>query len=126
MNVQLNVHPRSKINKAAFLKLASGANLELFKYEAPDQMKEQPKNSDFGGHHIALYVDNMDEAAEYLESKGMQIIGEPMTMTEGPNAGVIWGYFLSPWGLQLELVSYENSQAYEKNTSNRVFPIKLN
>lgn len=121
MKVHLNVHPRAKINKAAFMKLASGANLELFEYEAPKQLKEQPKNSDYGGHHIALYVNNMDEAVEYLRLKGVQINGEPKTMTEGPNAGITWVYFLAPWGLQMELVSYENGQAYEKNTSKRAF-----
>jgi catechol 2,3-dioxygenase-like lactoylglutathione lyase family enzyme len=126
MKVHLNVHPRAKINKAVMLKLATGANLELFEYEAPYQVKEQPKNSDYGGHHITLYVDNMDNAVEYLKSKGIQINGEPMIMTEGPNAGITWVYFLTPWGLQMELVSYENGQAYEKTTSERAFtPEKL-
>jgi len=121
MKDHLNVHPRSKINKAAFLKLANGANIEIFEYEAPDQVKKQPKNSDWGGHHIALYVENMNEAVKYLKSKGITINGEPMTMADGPNAGMTWVYFLAPWGMQLELVSYENGQAYEKDTDKRAF-----
>lgn len=126
MEEHLNVHPRARIPKAAFVKCANGANLEIFEYESPDQVKRMPKNSDWGGHHIAFYVDNMDEAVKYLKSKGVKVQGEPITMTEGPNAGVSWVYFLSPWGMQLELVSYENGQAYEKTTTKRAFtPKKL-
>ena len=28
------------------------------------------KNSDIGGYHIALYVDDIKEAKDYLDSKG--------------------------------------------------------
>lgn len=121
MKDHLNVHPRAKIHKAVMLKLANGANLEIFEYSAPNQVRKQPLNSDFGGHHIAFYVENMDEAVKYLKSNNVKINGEPMTMTEGPNAGMTWVYFLTPWGMQLELVSYENGQGYEKTTDKRAF-----
>ena len=40
-------------------------------------------------------------------------LGDPTTMTEGPSAGETWVYFLAPWGMQLELVSYPDGKAYE-------------
>jgi hypothetical protein len=42
-------------------------------------------------------------------------------MTEGPNAGLSWVYFLAPWGMQLELVSAPDGMAYEKETDRRVW-----
>jgi hypothetical protein len=36
---------------------------------------------------------------------------------DGPSAGQSWVYFLSPWGMQLELVSYPDGKAYERGAS---------
>jgi len=125
MEDHLNVHPRARIPKAAFVKCGNGANLEIFEYESPDQVKRLPRNSDWGGHHVAFYVEDMTIAVEYLKANDGKVLGEPITMTEGPNAGITWVYFLAPWGMQLELVSYEKGQAYEQTTNKRAFkPVK--
>jgi hypothetical protein len=42
-------------------------------------------------------------------------------MTDGPTAGESWVYFMSPWGMQLELVSYPNGKAYEHSSSLSLF-----
>ena len=34
-------------------------------------------------------------------------------MDSGPTQGLTWVYFLSPWGMQLELVSYPAGLAVE-------------
>ncbi len=115
MQKHLNVNPRAKIPSIAIVKLGNGANFEIFEYEVANQNKVTPKNSDVGGSHIALYVDNISEAVEYLRSKNIQLLGDITTMTEGPSAGESWIYFLSPWGMQLELVSYPNGKQYENN-----------
>lgn len=124
MTTHLNVHPRTEIPAAAIVKLANGANFEIFEYNSPDQKKEMPKNSDWAGRHIAFYVENIDVAVEYLKENNIQILGEVTTMTTGPSAGESWIYFLSPWGMQLELVSYENGKAYEKTTTKKAFTPK--
>lgn len=121
MEEHLDVHPRTKIPKAAIVKCGNGANLEIFEYEAPDQEKKVPRNSDWGGRHTAFYVDNMDEAVAYLKENGVKVLGEPTVMTEGPSAGETWVYFLTPWGMSLELVSYNKGKAYEKTTEVRGF-----
>jgi catechol 2,3-dioxygenase-like lactoylglutathione lyase family enzyme len=121
MATHLNVDVRAVIPRIRLLRCKNGANFEIFEYEAPEQRREPPRNSDIGGHHIAFYVDDMDAAVNYLRSKGVRILGKPTIMTEGPNAGETWVYFLTPWGMQLELVSYPKGKAYEKETERRLW-----
>ena len=103
----LNVHPRTVMRRLHFFRLGGQAVFEVFEYEAPDQQTHVPKNSDIGGHHVALYVDDLDAAVEYLKSKGVTVLGEP-TVSKNASEGQRWVYFLAPWGMQFELVSYPN------------------
>lgn len=121
MEKTLNVHPRTVMKKLKFLRCKNGSNFEIFEYAAPGQNMQQPQNSDVGGHHLAFYVDDFDEALDYLRSKGVRILGEPVVRTEGPSGGQTWIYFLTPWGMQLELVSYPNGKAYEKDYDLRLW-----
>jgi catechol 2,3-dioxygenase-like lactoylglutathione lyase family enzyme len=108
----LNVHPRTLMRELHFFRLGGQAVFEVFEYQAPDQRTEVPKNSDIGGHHVAIYVDDLDEAVEYLKSKGVQVLGDP-TVSKNASEGQRWVYFLAPWGLQFELVSYPNGKAFD-------------
>ncbi len=121
MAVQLGVDPRARVRKLRFLRLGHGLNIELFEYEAPAQRREVPANSDVGGHHLALYVDDFDAALAYLRAHGVEIMGEPVVRHAGPSAGQTWVYFRAPWGLQLELLSYPSGKAYERETARRLW-----
>src|ERR1700719_4049326 len=55
----VNVNPRAVIDEISLVRCGYVSNIELFQYKSPDQVKDMPKNSDFGGHHIALYVDDI-------------------------------------------------------------------
>jgi catechol 2,3-dioxygenase-like lactoylglutathione lyase family enzyme len=112
----LNVHPRSVLRGVKFLRCGNGSNFEIFEYQAPEQRLEQPRNSDVGGHHLAFYVDDCHAAAAFLKQHGCKLLGEPRESPSGPSAGQTWVYFLTPWGMQCELVSYPNGKAYEKTT----------
>lgn len=83
MAENLNVNPRASIPVAHMVRCANGTNFEIFDYDSPDQRLEQPRNSDIGGHHIAFYVDDMDEAVTYMKDKGVQFLGEPHLFTDG-------------------------------------------
>jgi catechol 2,3-dioxygenase-like lactoylglutathione lyase family enzyme len=119
MQVQLGVHPRTVIREIRFLRLGNGSNLELFQYDAADGQNPQPRNSDIGGYHLALYVDDMDAAIAHLRAHDVEIMGEPVK-SAGASEGQRWLYFRSPWGLQFELVSFPEGKAYEKDA-----PVKL-
>lgn len=112
MTEHLNVHPRAVMRKLHFFRLGGQAIFEVFEYEAPDQRRELPRNSDIGGHHVALYVDDLDAAVAHLHAHGVRVLGEP-TVSKGASFGQRWVYFLSPWGMQFELVSYPNGKAFD-------------
>jgi catechol 2,3-dioxygenase-like lactoylglutathione lyase family enzyme len=109
----LNVDPRAVMRQLHFYRCGGQAVFEVFEYSAPDQNTVLPRNSDIGGHHVALYVDDLDAAVEYLHSHGLTVLGEP-TASRGPSEGQRWIYFLTPWGMQWELVSYPDGKAYDK------------
>jgi glyoxylase I family protein len=114
MSEHLNVHDRAVAPRIYFFRMGGQAILEVFEYHAPDQRPEPPRNSDIGGHHIALYVDDLDAAVADLRRRGLRVLGEP-TVSKGPHEGQRWIYFLAPWGLQCELVSYPNGKAFFRN-----------
>ena len=113
MAVHLNVHPRTTMHNR-FFRVGDQAIFEVFEYTAPDQNPSQPRNSDIGGHHVALYVDDLDAAVEHLRAHGVRVLGEP-TVSKGAHEGQRWIYFLTPWGMQFELVSYPHGKAYFRN-----------
>lgn len=111
----LNVDPRAVIEQITMMRCGFGSNIELFKYTAPDQKTVYPKNSDIGGYHVAIYVDDIDKAAEYLKANGVRTLQGPLPVTEGPAAGQTILYFYAPWGLQMEAISFPGGMAYEKD-----------
>ena len=109
----MNLHVRAVMKQLRFFRCGGRAIFEVFEYSAPDQRTELPRNSDFGGHHVALYVDDLDAAVAYLRDQGVTVLGEP-TASRGPSEGQRWVYFLAPWGMQFELVSYPGGKAYDR------------
>lgn len=111
MRRQLGVHPRAVIRRLVMLRCANGANFELFQYELDGMAMVPPKNSDVGGHHLAFHVTDIAAAVAHLRVHGVTVQGDIVTMDAGPSRGLSWVYFLSPWGMQLELVSAPRGQA---------------
>ena len=56
----LNVPARRAVNEIRFYRCGFGLNFEVFEYERHDGQRAVPRNSDLGGHHVALYVDDID------------------------------------------------------------------
>ncbi|MCC4118462.1 VOC family protein [Aromatoleum toluclasticum] len=121
METHLNVDRSAVMKRLKFLRCGFGSNFEIFEYEARDQNRCLPKNSDVGGHHLALYVEDINASIAYLVSKGIRVLGEPTVRTTGPSAGQSWVYFLAPWGMQLELVSYPYGKGYESACERRLW-----
>ena len=113
MREHLDVDPRAVMQQLHFFRCGTQAIFEVFQYAAPDQRTAQPRNSDIGGHHVALYVEDLDTAVAYLHEQGVHVLGEP-TASRGPSQGQRWVYFRAPWGMTFELVSYPGGKAYDR------------
>ncbi|MBF9030919.1 VOC family protein [Rhodobacterales bacterium HKCCE3408] len=111
MEVHLGVNPRAVIKTLRMLRCKNGPAFELFEYDLEGADQTPPPNSDVGGMHLGFVVDDMGAAVAHLKAHGVEVQGEPTTMTEGPSEGLTWVYFLAPWGMQLELVSYPDGMA---------------
>jgi catechol 2,3-dioxygenase-like lactoylglutathione lyase family enzyme len=122
----LDVDPRAVVQQITMVRCGRSANIELFRYTAPDQRTTFPKNSDFAGHHIAFYVTDIDAAVAYMVSKGAQKFLGPVPLTDGPAAGQTINYFRTPFGTYVELISYPNGMAYEADPSRPLWSPKRN
>jgi catechol 2,3-dioxygenase-like lactoylglutathione lyase family enzyme len=114
METHLNVDPRAVIKSLRMLRCKNGPAFELFEYALKGASQTPPQNSDVGAAHLGFVVKNIDEAVKHLKSHNIMVQGGPTTMETGPSAGLTWVYFLSPWGMQLELVSYPKGMAIMK------------
>ncbi len=114
MSDHLGVEPAAVMRRLRFYRLGAQAIFEIFEYQAPHQRRQPPRNSDVGGHHVALYVEDLDAAVAALRRAGLVVLGEPTT-SRGASEGQRWVYFLAPWGMQFELVSYPKGKAFDRN-----------
>ena len=114
MSDVLGVDARAVIRTITLLRCGNGSNIELFHYSAPDQTAPRLRNSDIGGHHLAFYVDDIAATKAYLDARGVRTFAGPLPIEDGPAAGQTILYFLAPWGLQLEAISYPKGMAYER------------
>jgi catechol 2,3-dioxygenase-like lactoylglutathione lyase family enzyme len=105
--------PRAVIQQITEGRGGNGPNVELFSYTAPDQDRTFRRNSDWGGHHIAFYVRDIDKAVDWMVRKGVTKLLGPFAVADGPAAGQTINYFKAPFEF-VELISYPHGMAYEK------------
>lgn len=108
--------PRADSVSLAMLRCGTGSNIELFEYENSKGSTVMPKAEDIGASHIAFYTGDIKGAVAYLKSQGITVLGEPITMPSGDTEGETWVHFRSPWGSEMELVSYPQGKGYEKHS----------
>lgn len=105
----------------AMLQVGPNLMLELFQYEKPaDQRRTPPRNCDWGGHHVAFKVADLEVAKKYLAGKGCKVMAGPIVLDQGPCATTRVNYVLDPWGNQLELVEYTR-QAFEETAPVKIY-----
>jgi catechol 2,3-dioxygenase-like lactoylglutathione lyase family enzyme len=122
----VGVNPRAVIPQIKQLRIGHSANIELLEYQAPHQSHTHPKNSDFGGHHIAFYVRDIAKAVKYMESRGVEKLFGPFSVTAGPAAGQTINYFRTPFGLFIEFITYPHGEAYQRAGLRPLWSPKLN
>jgi catechol 2,3-dioxygenase-like lactoylglutathione lyase family enzyme len=109
---EMRIHPRS-VERLAMLRLGPGATVELLEFaRAGKTDQEAPEVSGHSVAHLALAVDDIEAAIAGLTgTPGVQILKGPVTVDDGPAAGLRWIYLLAPWGLALELIELPVSAA---------------
>ncbi|MEO8906690.1 MAG: VOC family protein [Microbacteriaceae bacterium] len=112
-----DLHPRSVVKQLAVVR-SPLLNFELFEGSAPDQATHWPRLLDIGGLHLALYVDDIDAALDFLVAAGCESLGGIKPLG-GPETGdgARFGHVRTPFGLYLELITYPNGREYEANAS---------
>ena len=113
----VDVDPRAVIDQISLVRGGNGASIELFQYEAPDQDRTFRRNSDYGAHHIAFYVRDIELAVWAMKHAGAQKLFGPFAVTDGPAAGQSINYFATPFGTFIELISYPHGMAYEQTAA---------
>jgi catechol 2,3-dioxygenase-like lactoylglutathione lyase family enzyme len=121
MTTHLDVNSFAEV-RLAVLRCGPANNIELVEFKAPDQNIVPPKVSDVGGRHLAFYVDDMDAIA-YLKSQPEVKVLEPIIHppNEGEEAGIKCTYFVTPWGMYMELITRPEHMPYEVRTEARLF-----
>jgi catechol 2,3-dioxygenase-like lactoylglutathione lyase family enzyme len=101
------------------LRMGPTDTVELNRF--PGARRDWPRNSDVGGNHLALYVDDVDAAAAYLAAQaGCAVLGAPETIPDGPLAGDRWVYVRTGIGLYVEVVHMpDGGLPYERGTAAR-------
>ena len=123
MTHRLGTPAHTKIKDLVFLRCGDGTSLELFEYSGEDSGARPKRNSEIGGAHIAIEVEDTHATVERLKAKGIEFLDGPNVVTQGPLAGLTWIYFYAPWGQSLEFVSF-NKLGYETETTNRIWSAK--
>jgi catechol 2,3-dioxygenase-like lactoylglutathione lyase family enzyme len=124
METHLGASPNGEV-RLAVLRCGAVSNVELVEFKAPDQTTTPPRVSDAGGRHLAFYVNDMDAAIAYLEAQRDVKVFESIVHAadEGEEAGIISTYFVTPWGMHMELITRPKDAPYEKRTSARLFKL---
>lgn len=123
MATRLGVHPDTAV-RLAVLRLGATLNVELVEMQAPDQDGRYPKVSDAGGCHLAIHVDDFEAASAYLLSRPELTVLEPHDngpSGSGEEGGLLARYFVTPFGMHLEIINRPKRQPYEAETDARAF-----
>ena len=121
MQSHLGVAAGARIAAMAVLRLANGANLELFEYTDDAQRRQPPANSDIGGHHVAFQVTDIAAATAALRAHGVAVMDGPTLIEEGDLQGLRWVYFRTPWGMFLELVEINGPLGHQARTGDALW-----
>jgi catechol 2,3-dioxygenase-like lactoylglutathione lyase family enzyme len=122
MRAFMNADVRAEIQGCRLLRTPF-LNLKLIEASLPGGRGIWPAMLDIGGWHLAGYVDDIDEAMEFLESSDVYILGPGKKPTTNPpevGEGSYACHCMTGWGFHFELLSYPNGRAYMAD-----FPIPL-
>jgi catechol 2,3-dioxygenase-like lactoylglutathione lyase family enzyme len=109
--------------RLAVLKLGDDYNIELLEYTNRVGVEDRPapQPADRGGMHLALFVEEIEALAARLEARPDVQVLAPVQVEEGGQIdGLVWSYFLAPFGLVIELLRWEPGMPYESCSQHRM------
>ncbi len=90
--------------RAVYLRVPGGTFIELLEYRGIDSADASARPCDYGGGHLCLYVEGIDELHARLRELGFRgRSAGPVDITTGPNAGARSIYLVDPDGYHVEL-----------------------
>jgi catechol 2,3-dioxygenase-like lactoylglutathione lyase family enzyme len=103
---ELGLSPGAQVIHMRLLRLGNGPSIELFQFNNADQTIPATLQ-DYGFQHIALYVDDLDSAAERFVGAGGTLLSTPNKLISF-EAGKRnkWVYGRLPWGSLVEFITY--------------------
>ncbi|MGO8863142.1 MAG: hypothetical protein ACLQRH_20625 [Acidimicrobiales bacterium] len=123
MRAFANADVRTEVRGTRVLR-APFLNLRLFEASYPGQRTLWPMMLDVGGWHLAGYVDDMDDAVEFLESCDVYVLGPGKKPTTNPpevGEGSFACHCMTRWGFHFELLTYPNGRAYMDDFEGRLW-----
>jgi catechol 2,3-dioxygenase-like lactoylglutathione lyase family enzyme len=120
MKNKLGASASSNIRDLAFLRCGEGTSVELFEYGGEENTAPPRRSSEVGGMHLCFEVEDVFASAERLRAQGVEMLDGPNLVEAGPLAGFNWIYFRAPWGLILEVASFDRL-GYEENSPHRLW-----
>jgi catechol 2,3-dioxygenase-like lactoylglutathione lyase family enzyme len=119
---QLGLPTGAKIVHMRLLRVGEGPSLELFQFADASQ-RDAAALPDYGLQHIALYVDDIDEAAARFEAVGGELLSSPNALVGAEAAPRNrWLYGRTPWGSLIELITYPDGVRVPASTPGRWTP----
>ncbi|WP_405157984.1 VOC family protein [Paenibacillus sp. FSL H8-0283] len=114
---KLGLRSGAKVIHIRMLSLGESSSIELFQY-ANTAQSEPVRASDYGLQHMALYVDDMQEAARHFKEAGGVLLTEPGALTDHIEGGEgnQFVYGRTPWGMLIELISYPAGIQYPNHS----------
>ncbi len=122
MAKKIGAAPQSTIRDLVFLRCGEGTSVELFEYSG-EEMSPPKRPSEVGGAHICFEVEDVHASVDRLRAQGVDLLDGPNLITEGPLAGFDWIYLRAPWGLLLEVASFDKL-GYEDSSQTKLWRAK--
>ncbi|MET8544674.1 VOC family protein [Kitasatospora sp. NPDC004799] len=111
----------SRDGGAATLAFSAGVEVRLVPTAPGGAPEAPPRLVDIGTNHLCLRVGDIEAAATHLEKlPGVDVLGDIITIPEGPIRGNRWIYFRSPWGTLFELQQWPEVPGYADTTAERL------
>ncbi|MFD1389047.1 VOC family protein [Oceanobacillus oncorhynchi subsp. oncorhynchi] len=106
----LGLKKGAKVIHIRILSFDNGSNIELFHFIDTEQ-REPVIASDLGVQHFAFYVDDIQQSANAFVEAGGELLTEPGELLgDVENGSGEFVYGRAPWGMLIELISYNPNQ----------------